>query len=206
MKTVIKNFVLSVGIFSLGFIQPTILSASEMPTITTLSEIKKIHSINVSGNVEVFIVQSPVEQVKVHDNYYTKNALVQQKNGELRISSYQQKPLVVVVYVRELNTIQATDQAIVRTSGTLSVLNLTVQLKNNALAFLNTQTIQLSTDLKDQSKLSLTGNTADYYGTLSRSAKVDLNRFYADHSILTAENKPAIVGISTNEIEQAFFK
>ncbi|RZK52724.1 MAG: hypothetical protein EOO91_18870, partial [Pedobacter sp.] len=84
---------------------------------TVLADVKKVNKINVSGNVELILVQSADENVKVYNNYYASNALVQQKNGELRISSFNKETLTVIVYVTNLSAITASENATVRTFG-----------------------------------------------------------------------------------------
>ena len=103
MKTAIKNLLVTV----LGVIVST-SAVLATPTndlvnanlVTVLKETKNITKIVATGNVEVFIMQAPVESISVYDTYYSKNAIVQQKEGVLRISSFEKEPLKVTVYVR----------------------------------------------------------------------------------------------------------
>ena len=152
--------------------------------ITVLNQVKNISKIEVKGNVEVILVQAPVESVKVYDSYYAKNALVQQNEGVLRISSFQKETLTVAVYVRNLSAIEAGDDAVISTYGKISFLSLAVNLTGNAKATINANTIDLTTDLKDNASLKLVGSTTAYFATLGSKAKMSLEDFTANSSTI----------------------
>jgi len=162
--------------------------AADGNAVTVLSEVKKVNSINVSGNVKLILVQSADESVKVYDSYFSKNALVQQKDGELRISSFNKETLTVVVYVTNLSSISASNNASVSTFGKFSVPSLMVDLKDQATANLNTNTISLYTNLGGQSNLTLTGEAMDYSAVLGSIAKVNLASFNAQNTDIQTKN------------------
>ena len=148
-------------------------------SFTILNEVKNINKIVVSGNVEVFVVQAPTESVKVYDSYYSKNALVQQKNGVLRISSFEKEPLSVTVYVRNLTAIEAGDNATVKTFGKVSFLTLDVVLKDKATADINAKTVNLYTSVTDNASLKLSGSTEEHFALMGTSAKMSTGQFIA---------------------------
>lgn len=148
--------------------------------VTVLSQVKNINKIVVSGNVEVLLLQAPVESVKVYDGYYTKNALVQQENGELRISSFEKETLTVAVYVRELSTIELGDNSTVKTYGKVNFLSLDVVLNGSAKADIDANTVNLTTTVKDNAKLALSGSTTDLQVGLTAQAKVNMDHFKAE--------------------------
>lgn len=149
---------------------------------TILNEVKNINKIVVSGNVEVFVVQAPTESVKVYDSYYSKNALVQQKDGVLRISSFEKEPLSVTVYVRNLTAIEAGDNATVKTFGKVSFLTLDVVLKDRATADINAKTVSLNTSVTDNASLKLSGSTEEHFALMGTSAKMSTGQFVAGTS------------------------
>ena len=104
---------------------------------TTLTDVKHISKIEVRGNVELYVSNGTTDNVKVYDKYYSENALVQNQNGVLRISSYKNEKLVVWVTAAELQSISAYDNATVKSFGQLSGINLDVNLYNRAVATLN---------------------------------------------------------------------
>lgn len=166
--------------------------------VTVLSQMKNISKIEVKGNVEVILVQAPVESVKVYDSYYSKNALVQQNDGVLRISSFQKETLTVAVYVRNLSTIEAGDNAVISTYGKINFLGLAVNLSGNAKATINANTIDLTTDLRDNSSLNLGGSTTAYFATLGSKAQMSLENFTATSSKIN-HNLPVYAKIAKSK-------
>lgn len=190
MNTSIKNLI-AATLTIVVLAGATLTTKANDKPVTVLSDVKKVNKINVSGNVELILVQSDDESVKVYDNYYTKNALVQQKDGELRISSYEKQTLTVVVYVSNLSSITASDNATVKTNGKFSALALDVNLNDNAKAILNTNTISLNTNVKGNADLTLTGSTLEYSALVNNSSKVSMNDFAAESSNIRSQNVTA---------------
>lgn len=186
MKTSIKNlFAVALSLVTIStsaFANDNVnnnVKATKESNYTILKEVRNINKIIISGNVEVFVVQAPTESVKVYDSYYSKNALVQQKDGVLRISSFQAAPLAVMVYVRNLSAIEASDNATVKTFGKVNFLSLDVLLKDKATAEINANTVNLNTSVKDQASLKLSGATEEHYAMLGTSAKMTTGNFVA---------------------------
>lgn len=190
MNTSIKNLI-AATLTVVVLAGATLTTKANDKPVTVLSDVKKVNKINVSGNVELILVQSDNESVKVYDNYYTKNALVQQKDGELRISSYENQTLTVVVYVSNLSSITASDNATVKTNGKFSTLALDVNLNDNAKACLNTNTVSLNTNVKGNADLTLTGSTLEYSALVNNSSKVSMNDFAAESSNIRSQNVTA---------------
>lgn len=187
MKTAIKSIALST-IAALVLTGSSLCAfAADDKKETTLNEVKKVNSVKVSGNVELILVQSNAESVKVYDDYYAKNAVVQQRDGELRISSYEKETLTVVVFTNSLNTISASDRAKVKTYGKFNALSLDVKLENKATADLNMNAIDLTSDVADDSSLTLTGSAVNYNGLMGNFAKVNLAQFNAEETNLQSK-------------------
>jgi hypothetical protein len=182
MKTSIKNLfaaALSVLVLSSSAFASTDVKSNQ---VTVLNQVKNISKIEVKGNVEIILIQAPVESVKVYDSYYAKNALVQQQDGVLRISSFQKETLTVAVYVRNLSSIEAADNATISTLGKVNFLSLNVVLTGKATADLNASTVSLTTVVKDNAVLNLSGYTADLYASMGAQANLNLAQFKADCS------------------------
>lgn len=192
MKTSIKNLI-AATLTLVVLTSTSLITKADDQAVTVLSDVKKVNKISVSGNVELILVQSADESVKVYDKYYTKNALVQQKAGELRISSYDKEKLTVVVYVSNLSSITASENATVRTHGKFSALDLEVNLNNNSTAILNTNTISLNTNVKGNAVLTLSGTTEEYNAVVNSLSKVNMNEFVAENSNIRSPkvNTPA---------------
>lgn len=182
MKTSIKNL-FAVALASLVLTSSAFAATPIKPNqVTVLNQVKNISKIEVKGNVEVILVQAPVESVKVYDSYYAKNALVQQQNGVLRISSFQKETLTVAVYVRNLASIEAADNASITTLGKVNFLSLDVVLTGKAKADLNASTVSLTTVVKDNATLNLSGYTTELHANMGANANLNLAQFKADCS------------------------
>ncbi|WP_299514803.1 DUF2807 domain-containing protein [Mucilaginibacter sp.] len=143
---------------------------NEAVVVATSSNINKIE---VSGNVEVYITNGDKDQVKVYDNYYAQNALVQDKEGVLRISSYTADKLVVLVTVSDLRSITVNDNAAVKSYGTFSTVALDVKLNNNASAQLKLNAFAANITVNDRAKADLSGTVNDYELNYSQSSTVN---------------------------------
>lgn len=182
MKTSIKNL-FAVALASLVLTSSAFAATPIKPNqVTVLNQVKNISKIEVKGNVEVILVQAPVESVKVYDSYYAKNALVQQQNGVLRISSFQKETLTVAVYVRNLASIEAADNSSITTLGKVNFLSLDVVLTGKAKADLNASTVSLTTVVKDNATLNLSGYTTELHANMGANANLNLAQFKADCS------------------------
>ncbi|MEE1885373.1 GIN domain-containing protein [Pedobacter flavus] len=166
----------------------TISTAAVASDVTVLSEVKNFNKINVSGNVEVILVQSNEEKVQVYNDYYKNNALVQSKNGVLNISSYEKERLTVVVTFKNIEKLTASDNAIVNSYNALSALGLEVNLKHQAVANLNLNTINLNTQVTGTSNLILEGSTLSHQANIFNVASVNLNKFTADNTSFATKN------------------
>jgi hypothetical protein len=146
---------------------------------TTLTNISHINKIEVYGNVELFVSDGTADQVKVYNKYYAENALVQSKDGVLRISSYNKKRLVVWVTANDLRSITANDNAEVKSFGNLSKIDLDVTLNNSASAKLNLDAYKANVTVNDRAKADLSGNVTDYSITHDQSATVNQSNVVA---------------------------
>ena len=187
MRTSIKNLI-AATLTLIVLTSATIMTKADDNVVTVLTDVKKVNKINVSGNVSLILVQSADERVNVYNNYYTKNALVQQKDGELRVSSYEKEALIVVVYVSNLSSITASENAIIKTHGKFTALNLDVNLNDFAKADLNTNTISLNTNVNSNANLTLAGSTSEYNAVVNRLSKVDMINFVAEITNISAKN------------------
>jgi hypothetical protein len=136
--------------------------------------------------VKLILLQDGKESVKVYDDYYGKNALVQLQNGVLRISSFEKQTLAVVVHVNNLNAVEAFDTSSIKTLGKLQLLNLDVTLHNNASADLTANTVSLFSSVTDQASLKLCGTTDTHTILLGDLATLAMNGFSAQESAVTA--------------------
>jgi DNA-directed RNA polymerase alpha subunit len=179
MKTKILSIILLFAVVS-GFSKST-HAAANSADYTLLKEIKAVNRIEVRGNVELFISDSPVEQVKVYNKYYSENALVQYNNGTLRITSYNAEKLIVWVSTDDLRAVTAYDNAEVRSFGKLSKIEFNVDLHNNASANLNLDAYSANVKLNDHAKAQLSGTATEFGLTANANTTVVKSDFKAEY-------------------------
>lgn len=180
MKTKILSIILSLAVMS-GFSQSGYAATVNKADYTVLNDIKAINKIEVRGNVELFISDNAVEQVKVYNKYYSENALVQYKNGTLRITSYNAEKLIVWVSTDDLRAVSAYDNAQVRSFGKLSKIEFNVDLHNSAFAKLNLDAYSANITLSDHSKAELSGNATEFALSANASSTVIKSDFTVEH-------------------------
>ena len=146
-------------------------TTTESITLTGITHIGKIEA---RGNVEVFITNGTKDAVKVYDTaYYAGSALVQEEKGTLRITNYDKaKKLIVEVTVTDLRNVVAYDNAVIK-SDKLALVDLSVDLYNNAYAGLQLSNYAASINVNDQAKADLSGDVTEYSLTYSYGATVN---------------------------------
>lgn len=148
-------------------------------TQTTLTNITNINKIEVHGNVEVYVSNGTKDEVTVNNDYYADNALVQEEDGVLRISSYKTEKLIVYVTASDLRAITAYDNASVKSDGKLAIIALDVNLHDAAYAGLNLDNYAANIKVDDHAKADLTGNITEYSLNYSQSSTVNRSQLVA---------------------------
>ncbi len=164
----------------------TAATTTESITLTGVNHISKIEA---RGNVEVFITNGTKDAVKVYDTaYYVSSALVQVENGTLRVTNYDKaKKLLVEVTVTDLRNVAAYDNAVIK-SDKLALVDLSVDLYNNAYAGLQLNNYAASIKVNDQAKADLAGDVAEYSLIYSYGATVNRTELAATNG---TENRVA---------------
>ena len=162
---------------------------------TILKNVSNINKIEIHGNVEVYVSDGTADQVKVYNKYYEESALIQSKDGVLRISSYKAEKLVVWVTAADLRNISAYDNAAVKSFGNLSKIELDVNLYNAASAELSLDAYKTNVTVSDNAKATLTGSVNDYNLKYTEAANVNHKEFMATNSTTTQTGRPSVKGI-----------
>jgi hypothetical protein len=170
MKTTIITLFTAL-VLSTGIAKATNVTNNE--NVTVLTEISAINKIEVHGNVELYVSDGTSDQVKVYNKYYAESALVQSANGVLRITSYKAEKLIVWVSAKNLSAIAAYDNAEVKSFGTLSNIDFTVDLYNNATAKLNIDDFNANVKVNDQAKAELSGTANEVSLTYAHAENVN---------------------------------
>lgn len=163
MKTTFKTIlaIVSLAVVTANSSFASVKNNNEEVSVT-LTNISQINKIEVRGNVEVYVSDGAADQVKVYNQYYAESALVQSQNGVLRIASYKAEKLVVWVTANDLRAISAYDNSAVKSFGSLSKIDLDVNLYNNATAQLNIEAYKTNLTVNDNAKVTLTGSVNEY--------------------------------------------
>nr|WP_294945131.1 DUF2807 domain-containing protein [uncultured Mucilaginibacter sp.] len=178
MKTTIST-ILAIAVLALGSTNSSYASVknNNEEVSTILTNVSHISKIEVHGNVELYVSDGNTDQVKVYNQYYAESALVQSQNGVLRISSYKAEKLVVWVTANDLREISAYDNAAVKSFGSLSKIDLDVNLYNNATASLNLEAFHATLTVNDNAKATLTGSVTEYSLKYADTASVVNDNF-----------------------------
>ena len=179
-------------VVALGITKTTYAATANNTTVTVLTGISAINKIEVHGNVELFISDGSADQVKVYNKYYSESALVQSKNGVLRITSYNSEKLVVWVTANDLRSVSAYDNAEVKSFGDISKIEFDVDLHNNATAKLNLDAFSANVTVKDNAKADLSGTANEFTLNRNVASSVDSSNFSAVHYTEKKINSPVV--------------
>jgi hypothetical protein len=198
LKTKIVTL-LYVALFILIVVSGTqkVMASENSKALTVLNEKTPIHHIFAKGNVQVFISQGEEQEIKIGNNYYAQNALTQVEGGTLRISSFESEKLTVWVTVKDLRSVEAYDHALVYSLNQFRAIDFKVTLGNQAVAVLDVQAFDLTTDISDSSKLKLKGSSEFHQIVAHNASNIDVTKFSAqteelklhDDSSITLGNK-----------------
>ncbi|MEO6849150.1 MAG: DUF2807 domain-containing protein [Mucilaginibacter sp.] len=177
------------GLGSASYAAPKTAVATEKTEVSTvLQDINKISKIEVHGNVELYISNGTTDQVKVYNRYYAESALVQSKNGVLRISSYSDQKLVVWVTAYDLRSVAVYDNAELKSFGKLSAMDLDVTLNNNAYANLDLDGFSANITVNDCAKADLAGDVTECSLKYNHAATVNSTEFVSANIVRTVSN------------------
>ncbi|SHG92443.1 GIN domain-containing protein [Pedobacter caeni] len=136
----------------------------------------KFNKVVVTGNAKVVLVQSNSESITSYDEL-SASTTVQQKGYTLYINSTAVNPETIYVSVKDLQRIDASNTAQVKTRGNFDLAVLQIFLKDGAKANVNAKVGSLYTDMKDQSDLKLSGSSAEHNLVRNDVSKLNLNDF-----------------------------
>jgi len=187
MKTKILS-IIAVVLF-LTALNSTVFATEKNETV--LTEISSFNNVEIRGNVEVYLTNGETDQVKVYNNYYAENALVQNQKGVLRIASYAKDKLIVYITVADLRSLSVYDNAVVKSINNFSSIALDVNLYNNAKAQLNIEAYEASVTTNNNARVYLAGTVQEFTLEQNQSSKVKNTGFVAAHLIKKATNLTA---------------
>ena len=194
MKTAVKSLIaltLTAIVLSTSALTNVSMAAT---TPTSISPEKPFNKIDVSGNVKVTLIQSKTERVEVKNEVEGTEVSFNQKGYTLIISSNAKETLDVVIYVKDLQRIVASNGAKVSTLGKFDLNVLQVFLNDDAKAAFKGNIKSLYTVTNGNSDLKLRG-TADEHILVKNKMSV-LNT--TDFAALKTESTFLDNGIAAN--------
>ncbi|RZL36314.1 MAG: hypothetical protein EOO96_07255 [Pedobacter sp.] len=196
MKTSIKTLIATslTAIVLTSSVFTTSVMASEKKPASSVSAPEAFKKITIKGNVEITLVQRQNEGVSYSDDN-TGKAKITQEGNTLKISSTDKDAAKLTIYVSDLYRIEASENAIVKTSGKLKSKFLQVFLKGNAHADINSSTEGLYTVIEDNADLKLSGATDNHTLVMGKTPKLTIDRF--------AALKTNISSVEANAVETA---
>ncbi|HTD41551.1 MAG TPA: DUF2807 domain-containing protein [Mucilaginibacter sp.] len=172
----------------LGISQAAFAANRSHDEVTVLTDISHISKIEVHGNVELYLSDGMTDNVKVYNSYYSENALVQNQNGVLKISSYKAQTLVVWITVSNLCNLSVYDSAQVKSFGKLSAIDLTINLYNDASAQLNMDAYAVNMKLNDHAKADLEGTITEAGFGYDYSASLNITNLSSERLVKKANS------------------
>jgi hypothetical protein len=185
-KSLLAAIVLSASIFSTN-----VMAEEKQPV--KMSAPKNFDKVVVSGNVEVTLIQNGTEGISYADDNTGKVKVIQDGSA-LKITSLDNSPAKITVYVKNIYRLQASDNAVVKTDGKLDVKYLQVFLKGNSVAKINSKTESLYTIMEGNADLKLSGSTGNHSLVMGSTPKLNLDKFAA---LKTEMSSPATGTIQT---------
>ncbi|AMR30623.1 hypothetical protein A0256_03885 [Mucilaginibacter sp. PAMC 26640] len=187
----IKNlFLIATIIIASGSFKSTYANTINDDAFTILGDVGSINSIEVHGNVTLFVTDAPADMIKVYNKYYTEGALIQNKSGVLRISSYKSEKLIIWVKAKDLRSVSLYDNAQIKSFGTLAKIEFSVDLHDNALANLSLDAFKLNLLVRNNAKAEINGVAGEF--NLNREVDQNVTRNNLAVTQLF-ENKNAVV-------------
>jgi hypothetical protein len=180
MKTSILTLAIALSALT-GFSKTTPAKVDGKEAVTNLNQVTRVSTIEVRGNVQLYVSDGQEGQVKVYNNYYSENAVVQGQDGTLRIASYGDQKLVVWVTSDCLQKISLYDNASVRSFGKLSAIQLNVNIFGNASAQLVIDVYTINLKLHDHGKADLSGTASTANLACDHSSTLNYAMLTAEH-------------------------
>jgi hypothetical protein len=162
---------------------------------TVKASAMKVNMVVVTGDVDVYLIHSDKEDIKVvpfGDD--EANVSIKKLGAKLLINSKEAERATIYVYLKDLKRIDASNTAMVKTQGDFNLEALQIFLKDNAKANVNVNAKSLYTVIKDQSNLKLSGKSAVHILEKAEFATLKMHKFNAERTeALTVKPSYAVV-------------
>lgn len=191
MKTSIKTL-FATGLIALAISSSTVyandvVKPSKKETANALN-VTAIKRLVITGNVEVIISQQPKSKA-LYSNEGTADVTIKKVGNALFVSSKNDSQAAkITVFVDDIYRIEASDNAVVSTKGTLNLQYLQVFLKDKAYLDLNAKTESLYTVMSNTSELILKGATEAHTISMDKLSRLTIDKFSAKKTDMSASD------------------
>ncbi|ALL04225.1 hypothetical protein AQ505_01175 [Pedobacter sp. PACM 27299] len=179
MKTAVKSLIaltLTAIVLSTSAFTNASMAAT---TPTAISPERPFNKIEVRGNVKVTLVQSKNERVEVKNEVEGNEVIFKQKGYTLLINSDAKETLDIVIYVKDLQRIVASNGAKVATLGKFDLNVLQVFLNDDAKATFKGNIKSLYTVTNGSSDLRLLGTANEHILVKNKMSVLNTTDFAA---------------------------
>ncbi|HEY0897486.1 MAG TPA: DUF2807 domain-containing protein [Sphingobacteriaceae bacterium] len=152
---------------------------------TILADIRGISRIEVSGNVELLLNQAVKEQVDLYGKRDSRKRNIRFEDGVLQIHSQDEERITVVVGVNNLQSVDASGKAVVRSLNRLSSIDLDICLKDHARGSVDAEALNFTAILEGSAQMDLTGQAENQTIRMSEASQLEAPEFEAQSRTLT---------------------
>ncbi len=181
----------AIGILALVISTSTVYATTNVnsPVSKNVSEELQIgKKVVISGNVNVTLVQD-AECKKLFTNEGAKKVLVYEEEGIIYVTAKNKGEAAnITLYVDNINRLDLTGNATLKTKNMLRVQYLQIILKENATADINAMTESTYTKLVNESALKLSGTTGSHFISTNELAILNTKNFKADEIKIEKRN------------------
>lgn len=194
MKTTIKTLfattLTAVVLTSSAFATFAKENDKNLPALRAVSD---LNMIKVTGNVKVYLSQGAKENIRVAGDESDAKVSLKRVGGKLEISSVGDNTAIVYLTVKNLVRINASDKAVVKSLGNLTLANLQIFSKDGSQVDLNVTAQDVYTEVEDASSLKLSGSTGRLTSVKDDASKLNTKNFQA--AIRTASAAPVFAKV-----------
>jgi hypothetical protein len=146
---------------------------------SAVSTISGTTMIKVTGNLKVYLTQGTKEGFRVETDQTEAKVSFKREGNKLFINSTGDETTTVYLTVNDLKRIDASENAIVKSTGRFNLPVLQVFVQDNAKVDVNVVAQDVYTVTKDASTLKLSGSAERHVSVIADASKINVNQFAA---------------------------
>ncbi|PTS98747.1 hypothetical protein DBR11_14090 [Pedobacter sp. HMWF019] len=144
-----------------------------------ISAVSGFNMIKVKGNVTVYLRQGTKESFRVETDQPEAKVSFKRDGNKLFIDAADDQATTVYLTVKDLKRIDASENAVVKSTGCFKLPVLQVFVQDNAKVEVNVVAQDVYTVIKDASSLKLSGSTDRHISVKGEASNLNVTRFAA---------------------------